>query len=233
MRIIAGIAGGRKLHAPKGMETRPTSDRAKAAIFSSWSSRFGLEGTHVLDLFAGSGALGLEALSRGAASAVMVENAPQAAEAIRRNIGVVGLPGAELAEVKASTYLASAPRGCFDRVIADPPYGLIDEAVGEMLEALKPALADDAVVTVERHVSSPETVWPAGYEPLQQKLKRRIHGAARFDTAIWTGEPAGAAAGDDAGTAAASGTAAESGATADTAVDDDAEPARTDAAQED
>lgn len=203
MRIIAGVAGGRKLTAPKGMETRPTSDRAKAAIFSSWSSRFGLEGTRVLDLFAGSGALGLEALSRGADSAVLVENAPQAVAAIRANIAAVGLPGAEVAEMKASTYLASAPRGRFDRVIADPPYGLIDEAVTEMLEALRPALADDAVVTVERHVSSPETVWPAGYEPLEQKLKRRIHGAARFDTAIWAGA-AEAADGSLAGAAAAS-----------------------------
>ena len=77
-RIIAGEARGRRLVAPKGETTRPTSDRAKEAIFSSWSTRFGLEGTRVLDLFAGSGALGLEAASRGARSVVLVENDPNA-----------------------------------------------------------------------------------------------------------------------------------------------------------
>lgn len=191
MRIIAGVAGGRRLTAPKGLDTRPTSDRAKAAIFSSWASRFGIEGTRVLDLFAGTGALGLEALSRGADSVTLVEEAPSAARAIRANIDAVGLPGATLVEMKASTYLAGAPRGHFDRVIADPPYELIDESVTEMLGALRPALADGAVVTVERQASSPETVWPAGYEPLQQKLKRRIHGIARFDTAIYSADTAG------------------------------------------
>lgn len=191
MRIIAGIARGRRLTAPRGTATRPTADRAKEAIFSSWQQRFGIEGTRVLDLFAGTGALGLEALSRGAERVVLVEDSGPAAAAIRANIGAVGLPGAELAEMRASTYLAGAPAGYFDRVIADPPYELADAAVTEMLAALRPALAADAVVTVERSAADPATTWPAGYAELVQKAKRKTHGRARFDTAIWVGPAAG------------------------------------------
>lgn len=185
-RIIAGEARGRKLVAPKGDNTRPTSDRAKEAIFSSWSTRFGLEGTRVLDLFAGSGGLGLEAASRGAASVVLVESEPSALAAIEKNVRTVGHPDVTLAPMKVSSFLAGAPGEPFDRVIADPPYELAGEAVTEMLDALRPFLADGAVVTVERHRDDEETVWPAGYEPLVQKLKRRIHGLARFDTAIYS-----------------------------------------------
>lgn len=184
-RIIAGVARGRRLVTPKGDGTRPTSDRAREAIFSSWSSRFGIEGTTVLDLFAGSGALGLEAASRGADEVVLVESDAAACRAIRRNIETVGHPRVSVAEMKASTYLAGAPADHFDRVIADPPYDLAGEAVTEMLEALRPALRDGAVVTVERHSADEETVWPAGYSILEQKLKRRIHGLARFDNAIY------------------------------------------------
>ena len=151
-RIIAGEARGRRLVAPKGETTRPTSDRAKEAIFSSWSTRFGLEGTRVLDLFAGSGALGLEAASRGARSVVLVENDPNAIAAIEKNIRTVGHPDVAVSPMKVSSYLAGAP---------------------------------GAVVTVERHRDDDETQWPEGYEQLQQKLKRRIHGMARFDTAIY------------------------------------------------
>lgn len=185
-RIIAGVARGRRLVVPKGESTRPTTDRAREAIFSSWSSRFGIEGTTVLDLFAGTGALGLEAASRGADEVVLVESDPRACRAIRTNIDAVGHPRVTLAEMKASTYVAGAPADHFDRVIADPPYELAGEAVTEMLTALRPALRDGAVVTVERHAADDETVWPEGYEPLQQKLKRRIHGQARFDTAIYS-----------------------------------------------
>lgn len=184
-RIIAGEARGRRLVTPKGDHTRPTSDRAKEAIFSSWSTRFGLEGTRVLDLFAGSGALGLEAASRGADSVVLVENDPGAISAIEKNMRTVGHPDVTLAPMKVSSYLAGAPGEPFDRVIADPPYELAGEAVTEMLEALRAFLAPGAVVTVERHRDDEETQWPEGYEPLEQKLKRRIHGLARFDTAIY------------------------------------------------
>ncbi len=191
MRIIAGTARGRKLVVPDGKNTRPTSDRAKEAIFSSWSSRFGIEGTRVLDLFAGSGALGLEAASRGADFVVLVENNPKAAAAIGKNIATVGHPRVQLQEMKVSSYLAGEPpMAKFDRVIADPPYELSGDAVTEIAEALIPFLEPDAVVTFERHRDDEETQWPAGYEVLEQKLKRRIHGIARFDTAIYVGEEA-------------------------------------------
>lgn len=185
-RIIAGQARGRTLVAPKGVDTRPTTDRAKEALFSSWSTRFGLEDTNVLDLFAGSGALGLEAASRGAAKVVLVENDPRALAAIEKNVATVGHPDVQVAGMKVSSYLAGLPSVKFDRVIADPPYALVGEAVTEILEALRAFLNDGAVVTVERHRDDDETVWPEGYEPLQQKLKRRIHGIARFDTAIYS-----------------------------------------------
>lgn len=184
-RIIAGQARGRKLVAPKGQDTRPTTDRAKEALFSSWTTRFGLEGTKVLDLFAGSGALGLEAASRGAGTVVLVEHNSKAVEAIEKNIRTVGHPDVRVAPMKVSTYLAGTPGVLFDRVIADPPYELAGEAVTEMLEALRAFLAPGAVVTVERYRDDEETAWPEGYGVLQQKLKRRIHGIARFDTAIF------------------------------------------------
>lgn len=184
-RIIAGEARGRKLVTPKGDNTRPTSDRAKEAIFSSWSTRFGLEGTRVLDLFAGSGALGLEAASRGASSVVLVESDPGALAAIEKNVRTVGHPDVTVVGMRVSSYLAGAPGLPFDRVIADPPYALASSAVTEMLEALRAFLSDGAVVTIERHRDDEETKWPDGYEQLEQKLKRRIHGLARFDTAIY------------------------------------------------
>ena len=90
--------------------------------------------------------------------------------------------------MKASTYLAHAPHDHFDMVLADPPYELADEAVVEMLEALKPALVDGAAVVVERHVDSPQTAWPRGYEPTTQKLKKRTFGIARMDMAVFDRE---------------------------------------------
>ena len=129
-RIIAGEARGRKITVPPE-GTRPTSDRAREGLFSSLQVRFGFTGARVLDLFAGSGALGLEAASRGAEEVVLVENDPAAAEVIRRNIEVVKHPNVRVEEMKASTYLAHAPREYFDMVLADPPYELIDESVRE------------------------------------------------------------------------------------------------------
>lgn len=183
-RIISGLARGRKISVPPS-GTRPTSDRAREGLFSSLQVRFGFEGRNVLDLFAGSGALGLEAASRGASSVVLVDDHRKACEIMRQNAQVVGHPHVSVVEAKASTYLAGAPRNHFGMVLADPPYELSDEAVVEMLEALKPALADGAAVVVERHVSSPETAWPAGYKPTTQKLKKRTYGIARMDMAVY------------------------------------------------
>ena len=183
-RIISGEARGRRIKVPPA-GTRPTSDRAREGLFSSLQVRFGFTDARVLDLFAGSGALGLEAASRGAAEVVLVENNPAAVKIIEHNAGVVKHPNVRIEEMKASTYLAHAPREHFDMVLADPPYELTDEAVVEMLEALRPTLADGAAVVIERHLSSPETAWPAGYVPTTQKLKKRTYGIARMDMAVF------------------------------------------------
>ena len=189
-RIISGDARGRKIKVPPA-GTRPTSDRAREGLFSSLQVRFGFVGKRVLDLFAGSGALGLEAASRGAEEVVLVENNRTAADTIRHNATVVGHPNVTVAEMKASVYVAGAPRGHFDMVLADPPYELADEAVTEMLTALVPALADGAAVVVERHVESPETAWPTCYVPTTQKLKKRTYGRARMDMAVFHADLAG------------------------------------------
>lgn len=185
-RIISGSARGRKLRVPDDV-TRPTSDRAREGLFSSLQVRFGFDGEVVLDLFAGSGALGLEAASRGAAEVTLVENNHRACEAIRANAAVVGHPDVRVVEAKASTFLATAPAGRFTMVLADPPYDLSDDAVNEMVATLIPTLTDNAVVVVERHVSSPEVDWPSGFEKTTQKLKKRTYGIARMDMAVWRG----------------------------------------------
>lgn len=184
-RIISGEARGRKIKVPPE-GTRPTSDRAREGLFSSLQVRFGFVGQRVLDLFAGSGALGLEAASRGADEVVLVENDPKAVQVIEYNIGVVGHPNVRVEPVKASTYVARAPRKYFTMVLADPPYDLADEAVAEMVEALKPTLADGAVVVIERHRESPETAWPQEFTPTGQKLKKRLYGIARMDMAVYS-----------------------------------------------
>ena len=122
MRVVGGTARGRPLRAPRGAATRPTSDRVREAVFSMLTSLDRIDGAAVLDLFAGSGALGIECLSRGAESAVLVDSSPDAVAAIRHNLGVLG-PDRDRATVVRSDalrYLADAPR--FDLVLADPPY---------------------------------------------------------------------------------------------------------------
>ncbi|GAB3595217.1 Ribosomal RNA small subunit methyltransferase D [Corynebacterium faecale] len=183
-RIIAGEARGRKIQVPPA-GTRPTSDRAREGLFSSLQVRFGFEGQIVLDLFAGSGALGLEAASRGADEVVLVESHSKAVEIIRANAAVVRHPNVHVAEMKASTYLATAPDEHFTMVLADPPYELADESVVEMLHALTPKLKDGAAVVVERAVDSPETAWQAWFVPTTQKLKKRTYGIARMDMAVF------------------------------------------------
>ncbi|WP_408930476.1 16S rRNA (guanine(966)-N(2))-methyltransferase RsmD [Corynebacterium axilliensis] len=181
-RIIAGDARGRTIKVPES-GTRPTSDRAREGLFSSLDVRWGFNDSRVLDLFAGSGALGLEAASRGAEEVVLVEHSPAAVKVIRHNIGVVKHPGVEVREMKASSYLATAPRGYFDMVLADPPYAFED--VDDLVAAIEPVLEDAAIVVIERHVDSPATQWPEGFEPTGQKLKKRTFGIARFDMAIY------------------------------------------------
>ncbi|MDT7570225.1 MAG: rRNA (guanine966-N2)-methyltransferase [Actinomycetota bacterium] len=161
-RIIAGEARGRRLQVPRGELTRPTSDRAREGLFSSLQSLGDVEGARVLDLYAGSGALGLEALSRGAASATFVEDDPHALSAIRDNIAHVKVSGAHVVPMKVEVFLAADPEPRYDVAFLDPPY---DADVAAALVALVPWLADDAVVAVERRTRGPELTWPPGLQP--------------------------------------------------------------------
>lgn len=160
MRVIAGVAKGRRLVAPRGERTRPTSDRVKESWFSSLQPVLG--GAHVLDLYAGSGALGLEALSRGAAAVTFVEKDRKALEALRTNLAAVDLPGATVVARDVQQVLgedlADAP---FDVVVADPPYATDEDELARLLAALVRQLADEAVVTLERGRREPAPPWPA------------------------------------------------------------------------
>jgi 16S rRNA (guanine966-N2)-methyltransferase len=157
-RIVAGTLGGRRLVAPAGAGTRPTSDRVREALFSTLASMVDLEGARFADLYAGSGAVGLEAVSRGAAHVLLVESDPRAARVIRGNVRVLGAaPAARLVAGKVATVLAAPPEGGpYDVVFADPPYAVAGDEVGAVLAALvgNGWLAPDAVVVVERATRS-------------------------------------------------------------------------------
>ena len=161
MRIVAGAARGRRLVAPKGRDVRPTADRVKEALFSSLAPR--LPGASVLDLFAGTGALGLEALSRGAGRVTFVERARASLEALDRNIEVVGLPGTEVVRADvASAVLGELPGAPFDLVLADPPYDLPPPTLDAVLAGLQRHLADGAIVVIERARRAAPPSWPEG-----------------------------------------------------------------------
>ncbi|MFD7238611.1 16S rRNA (guanine(966)-N(2))-methyltransferase RsmD [Streptomyces syringium] len=172
-RVIAGTAGGRRLAVPPGTGTRPTSDRAREGLFSTWESLHGpLEGSRVLDLYGGSGAVGLEALSRGAEHALLVEADARAVRTIRDNVRAVGLPGAEVRSGKAEQVVAgAAPQSPYDVVFLDPPYAVTDAELCEILLTLRTRgwLADDALVTVERSTRGGEFPWPDGFEALRAR----------------------------------------------------------------
>ncbi len=161
-RIVAGSAKGRVLKVPpKG--TRPTSERVREALFSRLDHIGVLEGARVLDLYAGSGALGLEAASRGAASVDLVEKAPQAARILAENIRATGLPArARAASVASYLQIRTGDplTGDVDLVLVDPPYDVPEEDLAAVLALLGPWLAPDALVVVERSTRSPEPTWP-------------------------------------------------------------------------
>ncbi|HEY2442697.1 MAG TPA: 16S rRNA (guanine(966)-N(2))-methyltransferase RsmD [Streptosporangiaceae bacterium] len=169
MRIIAGAAGGRRLAVPAGDQTRPTSDRAREGLFGTVQGICGpLDGASVLDLYAGSGAVGLEALSRGAARALLVEADPRAVRVIRANIAALGLAGAELAASRVERVLARGPgAGRFALAFADPPYAAAGGEIAAVLTALidQRWLIQGALVAVERSTRSGPVPWPAGYAP--------------------------------------------------------------------
>jgi len=175
-RIIAGKHGGRRLQTLPGAATRPTTDRVKEAVFSALESRLGsLHGFRVLDLYAGSGALGIEALSRGAAEVVFCESQSRAVSVIRANLRSLGATATiwtapaerALAErALAERTLATAKGEPFDLVLADPPYPLSDDAVADFLTQLgRGWLAEGATVVLERSARSVEPTWPTGMQP--------------------------------------------------------------------
>lgn len=186
-RIIAGAARGARLDVP-GSGTRPTSDRVRESLFGALESADAMSGARVLDLYAGSGALGLESSSRGAASVDLVEHGRAAAGIIRRNAGIVakagGLSPARVHQSSVRAFLQRAT-GPFDLVFTDPPYDLGDEAMNGDLLALAPLLAPEALVVIERaRRSTPPDLSAAGLELLREKT----YG----DTTLWWAMPRGA-----------------------------------------
>jgi 16S rRNA (guanine966-N2)-methyltransferase len=170
VRLIAGAAGGRRLAVPP-RGTRPTSDRVREALFAALAHDPGLVGANVLDLCAGSGALGLEALSRGAAHALFVESDRRAAGVLRRNIADVGLPGTEVRVAPAAAVLAGPAARAYDLALVDPPYEVPDPEVAgwRSAAAANGWLTGDAVVVVERSARGPEFRWPPGWQPLRRR----------------------------------------------------------------
>jgi len=165
-RIIAGEAGGRRLAVPPGEGVRPTSDRVKESVFAALGPGR-LVGARVLDLYAGSGALGLEALSRGATGALLVERDAAAARAIRTNIETLGFRERAVLRVGAvATVLAgAAPEKPFDLALLDPPYDMppadVEAVLGRLVDGAW--IASDATLVVERAAGSAPLHWPTGW----------------------------------------------------------------------
>jgi 16S rRNA (guanine966-N2)-methyltransferase len=180
LRIVAGSLKGRAVVAPEGQGTRPTSDRARQAIFNvlehaAWAEP--LEGMRVMDLYAGSGALGFEAISRGAAFALFVETDEEARGVIRENADAYGVMGRTRVHRRSAIDLGARPRSdgeAFDMAFLDPPYrkGLGEQTLLRLLEG--GWLKDGALVVFERGSDEPEIETP-GY----QRLDARDYGAAR------------------------------------------------------
>ena len=169
-RIVAGVAGGRRLTVPPGRRTRPTSERAREGLFSSLGD---LAGARFLDLYAGSGAVGLEALSRGAETATLVEQDAGALRVLRANAAALGLSGADVRGSSVERFLDD-PGEPYDVVFLDPPYAL---AIDPVLERSLPVVAD--LVVVERATRDGPPTWPNGV--LSGKVRR--YG----DTSLWYG----------------------------------------------
>jgi 16S rRNA (guanine966-N2)-methyltransferase len=171
MRIVAGARKGARIYSPKGSATRPTGDRVREAVFNLVGP---LDGARVLDLYAGSGAMGLEALSRGAARVVFVETDRDALRAIERNLDKLELTGAEVAREDAVRRLTADARSGrrYDLVLVDPPYRMIHDALASLAPHLPAAVAPDGLVVVESDArDEPEL-------PLPRRTSRR-YGSTR------------------------------------------------------
>jgi 16S rRNA (guanine966-N2)-methyltransferase len=187
-RIIGGSAGGRRIATPRGDATRPTSDRVREALFSAIESWCGsLHDLRVLDLYAGSGAVGLEAWSRGAGAVTLVESDRRTAALITANARTLGCTDADVVTGSVGATLHRPPRAAYDVVFLDPPYPLGEAELAADLAALSEHgwLAPGALVVVERSVRSPEPVWPEG---LTDRRSKRYG-----ETTLWYAE---AGAGD-------------------------------------
>lgn len=183
-RIIAGAAGGIRLDVP-ATGTRPTSERVRESLLGALDAADALSGARVLDLYAGSGALGLEALSRGAASADLVERGPAAAAAATRNAARVAKAvggGTARAHRSAVTTFLQRGSGPFDLVFLDPPYDLPDTELAEALALVRPLLEDDALVVVERGKRAAPPDWAAAD---LDEVRTRTYG----DTVVWWAQP--------------------------------------------
>ncbi len=165
---------------PPGRGTRPTSDRAREGLFATVGSMLGTP-DRALDLYAGSGAVGLECLSRGASHALLVESDPRAVRTIKENVAALGLPGAVVRAEKVERLVAGQCTEPYDFVFADPPYVVRDEVVGEVLLALRDNgwLVSGALVAVERESRGKDLQWPPGFE----EAKARRYGEAT----VWYG----------------------------------------------
>lgn len=179
-RIIAGELGGRRIAVPP-RGTRPTTDRVREALFSRLDHQDALHGARVLDVFAGSGALGLEALSRGAVDATFVEAAASAARVITSNARDLGLTAVtRVVKEKALPFLARSGDH-WDLVLLDPPYDIAAEDLAAVLAALAPRLAADAVVVLEWTSRAPALTWPEGLVVERE----RDYGETRLHWARW------------------------------------------------
>ncbi|MDO4899539.1 16S rRNA (guanine(966)-N(2))-methyltransferase RsmD [Actinomyces sp.] len=183
-RIVAGSAGGRRIDVPVG-GTRPTSERVREALFGRLEHYGVIDGARVLDLCAGSGALGLEAASRGATDVTLVDASRRATRVCDANARALGLHGVRSATAKVEAFLAGAAGAPVDLVVLDPPYDVDEATLAAMLTALPrhqdPWLAPGAVVVVERSSRSPEPKWPAGL----RRFSTRKYG----ETTLWFAEP--------------------------------------------
>jgi 16S rRNA (guanine966-N2)-methyltransferase len=170
-RIISGAAGGRTLTVP-ATGTRPTADRVREAVFSRFDALTTVTGSRVLDLYAGCGAVGLEAASRGATSVDLVDNSEKAVRVMTKNTALVS-PAVPTCAIRVHRSTAAgyvgASASTWDIVFLDPPYDLGNDAVVAVLQLLRPRLSADAVVAVERASRDPEPVWPEGYGVLAPK----------------------------------------------------------------
>ena len=177
MRIVAGEFKGRRLRAPRGMRTRPTADRVREALFSMLGD---LSGARVLDLYAGTGALGIEALSRGAASALFVERDPRAAAAIEENLRSLGLDD-PVHRQDALRFLTRG-EGTFDLVFCDPPYDSVPRIAGPLAERLPALLARGARIVTESDKRSPfELPFPLFAERTYGDTRIAIHAGPDLD----------------------------------------------------